>query len=90
MRRLRLQKARRLLRTYKNKDFSKKEWEWDVPIDVLKLSQQEKYKFDTFISFAQWSNNKKVFLMLVHNNEVIYLDEEFVDNICKQWRSFRK
>ena len=72
-----INKAKRIVNNDKN--LSKKDFIWNVPKDLIKLSTKDKFEFRTFIGIGRWDNNNKPFACVVKEGKIIYLEKEIVE-----------
>jgi hypothetical protein len=74
-------KAKRILNS--KVDLSLKNYNWDVPRDLIELSKNDNYRFDTFIGLGRWihTNPKYTtkFICITKKGEVIYLEPRIIE-----------
>jgi hypothetical protein len=79
--RLKEGEAKRILTSKKDKDLSLKSWKWDVPTDLMKISQADINRFETFIGLGRWNVSKgrgRKFICIAYRGNSIYLEPEIV------------
>jgi len=73
-------KAKRILS--ERKDLSLKDYNWENPLDLKKVSEADINRFETFIGLGRLKNNKKEkqtkFICIAQKGELIYLEPELV------------
>ena len=79
--RIKENKAKRILRY--SKDLSLKNYDWDVPLDLMNIAKSDSNRFETFIGLGRWkSDNKKKqtkFICIAQRGELIYLEPRIIE-----------
>ena len=74
------QTAKRILKS--GKDLSIKDWEWDIPLDLMKISKVDINRDETFIGVGRWNSDterkRTKFICISQKGELVYLEPEIV------------
>lgn len=88
--------AKRILRqqAHSKNGLSKKDYMWDVPIDLSKTSEADCNRWETFIGIGRWKSSNATrqtrFVLIAKRGELIYLEPKIVEIIYNSLKEGEK
>lgn len=88
-RKFNLNKARRDINN--GRDLSEKEWDVEVPADLIHLSKN--FPYNEFLVILQWKGKiltyKDLYVLVAKNGTVCYIDYKIMEQLIKDWNRIK-